>query len=169
MSPDNEETHGENGRRRIYLYISTWNKAAETLCPLLPTNQMHESLKRDKCSTSTQQRSFHKNRKRTTPVEDVCVAHGDAQRRCLFQPGPRQISATCAARAAYGSTGWFFEGFGGWQVHSLLNVRGLSLSAAPEPPAGSELRRPKVFKSRITDPPPLLHVVSQLWSFNRFH
>lgn len=54
-----------------------------------------------------------------------------------FQPGSHQISVVCAKSAACGSTGWFFNGLQDWQVYSLQNGKGLSLSAAPEPSSGS--------------------------------
>lgn len=66
-----------------------------------------------------------------------------------FHPGSHQISAVHAERAACGSTGWFFKGLQDWQVYSRLNVKGLSLSAAPEPPAGSVFTQEEV-KNWIT-------------------
>lgn len=78
-------------------------------------------------------------------TKNACILKDDVS-LVSFQPGSHQISVACAERAACGSTGWFYKGLEDWQVYSPLNVKGLSLSAAPEPPAASVCRQANFVK-----------------------
>lgn len=112
--------------------------------------QLYESLKCDECSV----RCIPKKKKKanppqtqtnTTPWECLHLAWW-CPALVSFHPGSYQITVVCTERAACGSTGWFFKGLQDWQVYSPLNAEGLSLSAAPEPPAGSALRQANFLK-----------------------
>ena len=125
-----------------FIYIFEPRKTKQHTPSVFVQNQLHESLRCDECSVGC----THINKAETTRWECLHIAWW---RRALvsFHPGSHQISVACAERDAYGSTGWLFKGLQDWQVYSPSKCGGIvSLSTAPEPPAGSEPRQANFLK-----------------------
>lgn len=140
--------HTQRGLQTAHLSIyQIQNEAAHSI--FFVQSQLCDSLKCDELSLQCIQINNTANPEKT----QTNIAHWERlhfawwfSALVSFQPGSHQISAVCAKRAACGSTGWFFKVLQDWQVYSLQNGKGLSLSAAPEPSSGSVLRQANFVK-----------------------
>lgn len=100
-------------------------------------------------SKSTMQKKTLRKHKQKSPCWEFLHFAWWSSAFLSFHPGSRQISVMCAERRRelhvvplVGSSRVLQD----WQVYSPLNMRGLSLLAAPEPPAGFVLTQANFLK-----------------------